>query len=426
MSYSLSVFTADTSALKNRAFVFAFINTPFIISTPTAGYAAQGFLNKGTFGWRWAYGAFSIIMPFVVAPILLLFLHNHRKAKRTGVLAPRQRSGRTILQTLKHYTIQFDVFGILLAAAGMALFLLPFNIYYFQTQGWQSPMIICMLVFGVVILCLFALYEKFLAPVKFIPFALLADRTIIGACLTVTLSFISFYIWSAFFSSFLQVVIGASIVQATWVGRIYNIGSCFWGLVVGILIRWTGRFKWLALYFGAPLQILGVGLMIHFRQPGGSLAYIIMAQVFIAISGGTLAICQQIAVMAAAEHKHVAVVLALLAMFSSIGGAIGSTVSTAIWTGVFPKKLAEYLPAESKKDVAKIVASLTTQLSYPLGSPVRLAIDNAYGDAQRIMMIAATCLLIGTIFTVALWRDLRVKDFENRSKDKSSSVAANK
>lgn len=393
----------------------AFINTPFIISTPTAGYASQGFVNQGPEGWRWAYGAFSIIMPFVVAPILILFMHNHRKAKRMGALPPRERSGRTLPQTLKHYAIQFDLFGILLAAAGMALFLLPFNIYYFQKQGWHSPMIICMLVFGVVLLCLFALYEKFLAPVKFIPFELLVDRSIMGACLTVTLSFISFYIWSALFTSFLQVVIGATIVESTWVSRIYNIGSCFWGLIVGILIRWTGRFKWLALYLGAPLQILGVGLMIYFRQPGRSLGFIVMAQVFIAIAGGTLAICQQMAVMAAVTHKHIAVVLALLSMFSNIGGAIGGTVSTAIWTGVFPKKLAEYLPAEAKMNATLIVSSLPKQLSYPVGSPIRLAIDRAYGDAQRIMMIAATCLLLGTIFTVAIWRDLKVKDFETRS-----------
>ncbi|OAQ98249.1 hypothetical protein LLEC1_00777 [Akanthomyces lecanii] len=421
IAYSLQVFTADTSALKNRAFVFAFINTPFIISTPTAGYATQAFIKKGPEGWRWAYGAFSIIVPFVIAPILFLFMYNHRKAKRVGVLPPRQRSGRTFPQTLKYYAIQFDVVGILLAAAGMALFLLPFNIYSFQKQGWHSPMIICMLVFGIVFLCLFALYEKFLAPVKFIPFELLADRSIIGACLTVTLSFISFYIWSGFFTSFLQVVPGATIVQTTWVSRIYNIGSCFWGLVVGILIRWTGRYKWLALYLGAPLQILGVGLMIYFRQPGKSLGFIVMAQVFIAIAGGTLVICQQMAVMAAVSHKHIAVVLALLSMFSNIGGAIGNTVATAIWTGVFPKELAEALPGDAKKNATLIYQSLRTQLSYPKGTATRLAIEQAYGDAQRIMMIAATCLLVGTLFSVAMWRDIKVKNFENRSNVKDEN-----
>ncbi|TQV99235.1 siderophore iron transporter [Cordyceps javanica] len=418
IAYSLQVFCADTSALKNRAFVFAFINTPFIISTPTSGYVSQGFLNKGPEGWRWAFGAFSIIVPVVVAPIFLLFLWNHLKAKKMGVLPRREPSGRTLMQSIKYYAIQFDVIGILLAAAGMGLFLVPFNIYSYQKEGWHSPMIICMLVFGVVTLVLFALYEKYLAPVKFIPYELLVDRSIMGACLTVAVAFVSFSIGSAFFSSFLQVVTGATLVQATWIGRIFNIGSCFWGVIVGILIRWTGRYKWLAFYFGVPLQILGVGLMIHFRQPGIGLGYLAMAQVFIAISGGTLAICEQIAVMAAVAHKHVAVALALLAMFSSIGGAIGNTVTTAIWTSVFPRKLAEYLPAESKKDLALIIASLPKQLSYPIGTATRLAIERAYSEAQRIMMISSVSVLVVTIFTVAMWRDLKVKDFENRSDPK--------
>ena len=47
-------------------------------------------------------------------------------------------------------------------------------------------------------------------------------------------------------------------------------------------------------------------------------------------------ICDEIAVMAAASHQHIEVVLAVLGMFGSIGGAIGLTVPAAVWQGVFP------------------------------------------------------------------------------------------
>jgi hypothetical protein len=117
------------------------------------------------------------------------------------------------------------------------------------------------------------------------------------------------------------------------VANIYSIGSCFWALLVGVFIRWTGRFKYLALVFGVPLTILGTGLMIHFRQPDQNVGYLIMCQIFIAFAGGTLVICEQMAVMAAASHQQVAVVLAIEGMFSSVGGAVGSTIAAAIWTG---------------------------------------------------------------------------------------------
>jgi hypothetical protein len=65
-----------------------------------------------------------------------------------------------------------------------------------------------------------------------------------------------------------------SITEASYVGNIYSIGACFWSLIVGLCIRWSGRFKWIALYFGLPVTILGVALMVHFRQPNQNIGYI--------------------------------------------------------------------------------------------------------------------------------------------------------
>ncbi|OAQ64073.1 siderophore iron transporter [Pochonia chlamydosporia 170] len=414
IAYTLQVFIADTSDLKNRAFFFAMTTSPFLITTWASGPAASSFLTGA--GWRWAFGTFSIVVPVVCAPILLLFVYNYFKAKKMDVLPAKQPSGRTAFETAKYYFIQFDVVGLLLAAAGMALFLLPFNIYQFQAQQWRSPMIIAMVVVGVVLLVIFALYEKFVAPVQFIPYKLLVDRTVMGACVLGAIIFVSFYIWNGFFSSFLQVVVGLTVTEATYVGRIYNMGSCFWALVVGGIIRWTGRFKWLALYFGVPLMILGIGLMVQFRQPGVHVGYIVMCQIFIALSGGTLVICEQMAVMASVSHQHVAVVLAMLAMFTSIGGAIGSSVSGAIWNGVFPDKIAEYLPPETKDQAMLIVGNLSKQLEYPWGSPTRIAIMDAYGAAQRIMLISATALVCFSLVAVVVWRDIKVKDFDQEKK----------
>jgi MFS family permease len=224
--------------------------------------------------------------------------------------------------------------------------------------------------------------------------------------------FVEFYIWDSYFTSFLQVVNNLTITQTSHMANIYSIGSCFWALVVGALIRWFGRFKWLALYFGVPLTILGVGLMIEFRQPDVNIGFIVMCQIFIAFSGGTLVICEEIAAMAAVSHQYIAVILAAEGMFANIGGAIGSTVAGAIWTGVLPKKLAEYLPQEAKANLTMIYGDLTTQLSYEVGTETRDAIVRAYGDAKRIMIIAAASILVLAVAAVAVWRDIKVKDFK--------------
>ena len=130
--------------------------------------------------------------------------------------------------------------------------------------------------------------------------------------------------------------------------------------------------------------------MIHFRQPNQDIGYIVMCQVFIALGGGAVVITEQLAAMAATSHQYVAVVLAVEAMFAYIGGAVGDTIASAMWTGIFPGKLREFLPEGKKADYLLIYEDLTEQLSYPVGSPTRTAIIDAYGVSQLVYHLSGT------------------------------------
>lgn len=149
--------------------------------------------------------------------------------------------------------------------------------------------------------------------------------------------------------------------------------------------------------------------MIKFRQPDVNIGYIIACQILIAFAGGTIVICEQTAVMAATSHQYIAVVLAIESMFAAIGGAIGLTVAAAVWQAVFPKKLAKYLPESELTNLNKIYNRLDVQLSYPIGSPTRIAIQRAYGDGQKMMLVAGTAVLVISLIATAMWRDISVK-----------------
>jgi hypothetical protein len=157
------------------------------------------------------------------------------------------------------------------------------------------------------------------------------------------------------------------------------------------------------------LLFLGVGLMVHFRQPSQGIGFVIMCQIFIAFGGGALVICEEMAVMAAAPHENVASMLALIGLFSSVGGAIGQAVSGAIYTNKFPAALDRALPGNATLN-AQLYGSLAVQLEYPLGSPERDAVIYAYADTQWYLTIAATCFLVPCFVFIAVWRDFRVKD----------------
>ena len=69
--FIMDVFVADTSGLRNRAFAFAFVSTPFICTAFTGPLAAQSFITNTS--WRWVVGAFYIIMAVVLAPLGINF-----------------------------------------------------------------------------------------------------------------------------------------------------------------------------------------------------------------------------------------------------------------------------------------------------------------------------------------------------------------
>uniref|UniRef100_A0A8H7TVI3 Major facilitator superfamily (MFS) profile domain-containing protein n=1 Tax=Bionectria ochroleuca TaxID=29856 RepID=A0A8H7TVI3_BIOOC len=414
IQYSLTVLIADTSTLRNRGLVQSIASSPNLITGWLAGPIASGFLALGPEGWRWAFGMFTIMVPAITLPLSGLFLKNYFKAKKLGLVQSQENHGNA-LQSFVYYCRQFDAVGLVLISAGVALFLLPFNLYTLQARGWNSPLVISMLVVGIVLIIAFVIWEKFFAPVTFIPYSLLLDRTVFGACILSAILFLSYMLWNSYFTSYLQVVKNLSVEDTGYVVQVYTVVSVLCAIGTGALIHHSGRFKPICLYVAIPLSVFGLGLMIHFRNRG-DVGYIIMCQIFISIAAGIVIITDEIAVLAAASHQHVAVCLAVVGMFGNVGGAIGLTVASAIWQHVMPEKLMSYLPVEDLENLPMIYADLTTQLSYPVGSPTRIAIQNAYADTQTVLLSTGTGIWVIGLIGVLMWRDINVKSVKQQAK----------
>ncbi|KAF2222251.1 siderophore iron transporter-like protein [Elsinoe ampelina] len=408
IDFTLIVFIADTSQLRNRGLWIAFASSPYLITTWVYGYAANDIIY-GVVGLRWGFGIFAIVLPVVCAPFLVLLFVNQRKAEKMGLI--QARVPRSLLDLAK----EFDVVGILILATGLSLFLLAFNIYSYQADGWKSPLIICFIIFGALLIIGFAVWEKLFAPVTFIPWHLITNRTVVFTYVMAASLYTGWYVWDSYFYSLNIVLFNQSVVHATYIGNIYTIGSCFICIVYGLLLRFvSGRLKLYSLFWGVPLTMLGVGLMIKFRQPDVNIGYIVMCQIFIAFGGGVLVISEQTTLMAVSKQRDFPALLAMESMIISIGSAIGSTIAGAMWTGIFPAKLAINLPAEAQANLTTIYGDMTVQSSYEWGSPTRDAINLSYGETQRYMLIAATCIYSITIVSVALWQDVDLRKQKQR------------
>ena len=182
-------------------------------------------------------------MPIIHLPLFAFYYYNQRKAESLG-LVPQSDGGRTFAQSIVYYAREFEVIGLILISAELALFLLALGVYSYQANQWRSPMIICFLIFGGLLVIAFCLYERSIAPVPFIPWRLMKNRTVLFTFTMVTSLYMIWYIWDTYFFSMLIVVFNSSVSVATYIRNIYTIGPCFWRVVMGIIIRYNGRLKW--------------------------------------------------------------------------------------------------------------------------------------------------------------------------------------
>ncbi|OAA79693.1 siderochrome-iron transporter MirB [Akanthomyces lecanii RCEF 1005] len=406
LSYSWDVLAADVTNLRNRGLAFAFTSSPALISAFAGPNIASEFIKK--VNWRWGYGCWAVVVPVFALPIYLLLAWNLRKAKKQGIITERRTSRKINLQNIWWFMTEFDLLGVFLFAGGLVVFLLPFTLARTAPQGWSTPYIIAMIVVGFVVLVMFALWECLVAPVPFMSKRFLGDRTILGACLLNMTYQISYYCYASYLQPFLMVVYNVDLPTAGYVANTFSACAFIFLFLTGWLIRWTGRFKWI-LWVCVPLYIFGLGLMIHFRQPGGYIGYIVMCEVFFSASGSVFILCCQLAVLSVVDHQHVASAFSLLFSMGGIGGALGSAISGAIWTNTFYPQLEKNLPASELPNLVTIYSTYTAQLAYPWGSPTRDAIVKSYGYAQPRMLAAGTAFMVLGFVWVGMIKNINVK-----------------
>lgn len=407
----LDVFIADTSGLKNRAFAIGFASTPFICTSFTGPLAAQSFLKHST--WRWANGTFCIVMPFVFIPLALVFKYYQRKAEKMG-LFKREKSGRNAWQNFVYYWQEFDMVGAFLLMAAFVLVLLPFTLQTNARTTYKSATFIVMEILGWLLFPVFFAWEKYFAKVYFVDWRLLSKRTVWSAATLMAVMYFSFYCWDSYYYSFVIVVYNLSYADTGYMTEIYNVGSCFFGPIFGLIVRWQKHFKWPTMC-GLVLMILGSGLMIHFRGDDQPIGYLVMCQIFIAFGGSCVVIGSDMAVMAAANREGIPMMLSILGLSSSVGGAIGTAVTAAIYAYGFPKGLETYLPSEDQSLVPTLYAGgYLTQMTYAVGTPIRVAINDAWGYVQKLLCIACCCILVLAFPCIFLWKNYDLNRRQNK------------
>ena len=105
MMYVVDIMLADMTTLKNRMIMLGINGTPSIASTFAGPRIANLFYINLNF--RWAFGAFAIMITGTSIPVVGVMLYMQRRAHKVGALEKRV-SERTWWQSIIHYFIEFD------------------------------------------------------------------------------------------------------------------------------------------------------------------------------------------------------------------------------------------------------------------------------------------------------------------------------
>ncbi|KZV91052.1 putative major facilitator [Exidia glandulosa HHB12029] len=401
ISFVTGIIIADLSPLQWRGFINGLASVPWIWFSFVGPNISGPIIDKGL--WRWGYGMFCIITPVLVLPAALVLFAADRRARAAGELnisespfSRRYKEEHSGAQTQEPYTSlarrilsEIDAIGLFLLGASFILILAPFSIASMQPRGWNEPFIIAMIVVGGVLLLIFWVWELKYASVPIMTKRIFFNRTFLLAMGIDFAYYFGGYLQLVYYSSYVYVVKDWTTTEWGYFNNELTVALCGGGLLVGAVMRLLKRYKSVQL-FGLMLRCIGSGITYYARGDNATTAALVMATLLSGLGGSCSVIGTQVATQASVPHNDLAQIIALLSLFTTIGGSIGSAVAGAVWTNTMPGNLAkEGVPADL---IASIYGGLTTVHStYSINDPIRQAVIRAAGRTLEPLFIGSLC-----------------------------------
>lgn len=392
--------TADLSGLKDRTFFMNIYLIPIAINLWVSGNITQSLISKGSWYWRWGYGTFAIVVPIVTTIFSLPYFFAQRIARRRNILPPlRLRKGdESIGRALWDLVLDIDLIGVLLFAVALVLILLPLTIAGGREKKWDRAYIIAMICIGGFLLMPFIVWELWYSRAPFIPrrrlevtfYAAMAFELFWRLAISIELNYVRFILLVAF---------NQSPKSTQRLGQLYDFMQTCTNVVVGIILHFWPHPKFFV-FTGSLVGLLGMGIMYKYRVAYDGISGFIAADALIGIGGGMMRFPTWTLVHTGIPHDQMAVATGFMMTTYQIGAAVGSSIATAVWTQKLAPKLIELLGPKVGMQVYKAPLNFTKK--YPLGTPTRNKILEAYSQIQRMLMIIAisfaTLVVVITVF----------------------------
>ncbi|UZJ53188.1 hypothetical protein CBS101457_002508 [Exobasidium rhododendri] len=410
------IVVADYFSSKMRGLVIGLLSLPYIINFACAPLISAPLIASN---WRWGPGSFAIIMPVAMAPIIISLALSQHKAHKES-LAPRH-AYRSMgpWKAVKAFVNDVDLGCLILIAAGFILILLPLGLHAYAAKGWAAPHIIVMFVIGGVCIIGIGLWEWLVASKPILKLSYFLNKDIILPAFGIGFfDFLAFYVsWSPAYSWALVTRAGWTVSDAIYFSNTQSLCLTVFGIAAGALSLYLKRYKWI-LFTGCCIRLLGIGLMIKYREAGSSTVQVVFPQVLQGLGGGMMGVTLQVAAQVSVRHQYVAMVTAFVLLLTEIGGACGTAILGSLQSTYLLPEMQRRLGALGVS-ATEINAAYLSPLSatWAFGTPERDAFIASWNVYVRVALIIGAAISVVPIVCTIFLTDRKLGDGQNAVSD---------
>lgn len=298
-----------------------------------------------------------------------------------------------------------DWVGTLTIVGGTLMFLFGLE-FGGVTYPWKSATVICLIVFGVVVLGLFVVHERKFAKYPIIPISIFEDWSNIFILLTNWAHGTAFIAGSYYMPLYFQTVLSATpILSGVYI--LPQVGALsVLSLFAGFLIRKTGRYFEI-IVLSMVVMTLGYGLYIDLK-PYASWPRIIIYQIIAGTGIGPNFQAPLIALQSGVRPSEVAAATSTFGFVRQLSTSISIVLGGVIYQNVMRKsasasdsQLRDVLGPELAQKFSETFSGSSMSLLGSLNERQRRAIQETYTYALSRNWIFYTCVTaVGCIFTL--------------------------
>ncbi|KAL1879606.1 hypothetical protein Plec18167_004067 [Paecilomyces lecythidis] len=394
------IIVTDIIPLRLRGNYFGILSAMWSIGSVTGPILGGGFAENVT--WRWI---FYINFPFIGVGVVLVLLFLKLNFIPTSLAEKLRR---------------VDYIGTVLFIGSTASFLIPLS-WGGVMYDWDSWRTLVPLIIGAVGLITFGAYEYYIASDPIIPPTIFQNRTAIvsfaGAVLQGLVLWCALYYLPLYYEAvkeYSPIVSGIALFPET-----FTVAPS--AMVTGILITWSGRYRW-AIWLGWAIATVGMGILcivdVNTSIPGW-----IFLNLVPGLGLGILFPSIAFAVQASATPKNLSIAVAMFSFFRAFGQAIGVAIGGVVFQNRMHDNLLGYPALAPLADAySRDAAGLVQVIKKMPDGADKSDLKQAYTDSLRIVW-AVSCAICGVAGLLSL---LTQKYDLNRALETNQGLKAEK